>query len=118
MFSEAVMTEHKMKLIKAKEENNVENVIEVLLSLRVNALQISPEQRRSLVAELIWNDMFLISKQGNNNFVLDLLNIKSHGLKHAICALISVIASTPHGVEYLIQKGMTICEKVITILKD
>jgi len=33
LFSEAVMTEHKMKLIKAKDENNVENVIEVLLSL-------------------------------------------------------------------------------------
>jgi len=39
----------------------VENVIEVLLSLRVNALQISPEMRRSLVAELIKNDMFLIT---------------------------------------------------------
>ena len=39
------MTEHKVKLIRAKDENNVENVIEVLLSLRVNALQISPEQR-------------------------------------------------------------------------
>jgi len=43
LFSEAIMSEHKMKLIKAKEENNVENVIEVLLSLRVNTLQISPE---------------------------------------------------------------------------
>jgi len=107
-----------MKLIKAKDENNVENIIEVLLSLRVNALQISPEQRRSLVAELIWNDMFLITKQQNNNFVLDLLKIKSHGLKHAICALVSVIASTPQGVNYLIEKGMTICEEVISILKD
>jgi len=27
------MSEHKMKLIKAKDENNVENIIEVLLSL-------------------------------------------------------------------------------------
>ncbi len=102
LFSEAVMTEHKIKLIKAKEDNNVENVIEVLLSLRVNALQISPEQRRALVTELIRNDMFLIKKNGDNSFVLDLLAIKSHGLKHAICALISVIASTPQGVEYLI----------------
>lgn len=38
LFSESIMSEHKMKLIKAKEENNVENIIEVLLSLRVNAL--------------------------------------------------------------------------------
>jgi len=62
--------------------------------------------------------MFLITKQGNNGFVLDLLKIKSHGLKHAICALISVIASTPHGVMYLIEKGMSICEEVISILKE
>lgn len=32
---------------------------------------------------------------------MDLLNIASHGLKHAICALISVIASTIKGVDYL-----------------
>jgi len=62
--------------------------------------------------------MFLISKNSNNSFVLDLLNINSHGLKHAICALISVIASTPHGVDYLIGRGFDICEKVISILKD
>ena len=38
LFSEAVLNEHKNKLIKAKDDNNVENIIEVLLSLRVNAL--------------------------------------------------------------------------------
>ena len=101
-----------------KDENNVENVIEVLLSLRVNALQISPEQRRALVTELIRNDMFMINKNNDNSFVLDLLNIKSHGLKHAICALISVIASTPQGVDYLITKDKEILIKCIEILKN
>ena len=62
--------------------------------------------------------MFLISQNGNNSFVIDLLNIKSHGLKHAICALISVIASTPQGVEYLIEKSTDILDKTISILKD
>lgn len=62
--------------------------------------------------------MFLITKNGDNSFVLDLLTIKSHGLKHAICALISVIASTPHGVEYLVTKGSEILDKCITILKE
>ena len=71
-----------------------------------------------MVAELIRNDMFLISQNGNNSFVIDLLNIKSHGLKHAICALISVIASTPQGVEYLIEKSTDILDKTIAILKD
>lgn len=62
--------------------------------------------------------MFQITKNGNNDFVLDLLNIKSHSLKHAICALISVIASTPQGVEYLTEKGTNLLEKCIAILKD
>lgn len=38
LFSEAVMNEHKNKLIQAKVENNYKNIVEVLLSLRVNAL--------------------------------------------------------------------------------
>jgi hypothetical protein len=35
-------------------------MIEVLLSLRVNALQIAPELRKNLVYELIRNDVFNI----------------------------------------------------------
>ena len=112
------MSEHKNKLIKAKDESNIENIIEVLLSLRVNALQISPELRRNLVNELIKNDMFLITYNKSNAFVMDLLNINSHGLKHAICALISVIASTVKGVEYLTQIDLAVPSKVIEILKE
>ena len=41
-------------------EGQTDNIIEVLLSLRVNALQISPELRINLVNELIKNDIFLI----------------------------------------------------------
>jgi len=99
----------------------VENIIEVLLSLRVNALQISPELRRNLVNELIKNDMFLITQNKNMSFIMDLLNINTanaHGLKHAICALISVIASTIKGVDYLTQIDLSIAEKVIEILKE
>lgn len=57
-----VLSDHKQKLLKAKEvDNNVENIIEVLLSLRVHALQISPELRRHLVTELIKSDIFFIT---------------------------------------------------------
>ena len=38
LFSEAVMAEHKEKLVQAKLQGNIKGVIEVLLSLRVNAL--------------------------------------------------------------------------------
>ena len=39
---------------------------------------------------------------------MDLLSISSHGLKHAICALISVFASTVKGVDYLTQVDLAI----------
>lgn len=68
------MMEHKKKLNKAKEEKNTENIIEVLLSLRVNALQISPELRKNLVYELIRNDILNIEETKKNTFVLDVSN--------------------------------------------
>lgn len=58
LFSEAVMTEHKQKFIQAHKDNDHKAIVEVLLSLRVNALQISPELRKNLVYELIRNDIF------------------------------------------------------------
>lgn len=67
---------------------------------------------------MIKNDIFQITKKESNEFVIELLSIDSHGLKHAICALISVIASTPQGVEYLIQNDTDIAKRTIEILKD
>eukprot|EP00826_Nyctotherus_ovalis_P048142 TRINITY_DN5637_c0_g2_i4.p4 TRINITY_DN5637_c0_g2~~TRINITY_DN5637_c0_g2_i4.p4 ORF type:complete len:304 (-),score=130.50 TRINITY_DN5637_c0_g2_i4:518-1429(-) len=118
LFSEAVMQEHKKKLIDAKNENNLENIIEVLLSLRVNALQVSPELRKNLVCELIRNDIFLISGKKSNSFALELLAISSHALKHALCALVSVIVSTPKGVEYIVENGTGILQRIIDVLKE
>ena len=103
MFSEAVMNEHKNKLISAKVENNCKAIIEVLLSLRVNALQISPELRKNLVYELIRNDVFLLTTRVKNQFLMDLLDWNHKGLRHALLALVSVIVSTLKGVEYLVS---------------
>jgi len=55
------MQEHKSKLYQNLNEKNVDGLIEVLLSLRVNALQIAPELRKDLVYELIKNDIFNIA---------------------------------------------------------
>ena len=73
LFSENVLQEHKNRIIRAKSEGNIENIIEVLLSLRVNALQISPELRRNLVTELIRNDIFLITQNQSCKFLMDLI---------------------------------------------
>jgi len=97
-----VLQDHKNRIVRAKGENNIETVIEVLLSLRVNALQISPELRRNLITELIRNDIFFVKQNGNFKFLSELLQIEQAGLKHAVCAMMSVVASTVHGVEYLL----------------
>ncbi len=111
------MIEHKKKLIKAKEDKNNENIIEVLLSLRVNALQISPDLRKNLVYELIRNDILNIEESKENTFVLDLLSVHAYNLRHATLSLISIIAATYKGVEYLLSNSSSILEKIIEIMK-
>lgn len=95
------MQEHKTKLMKHYQERNQDGMIEVLLSLRVNALQIAPELRKNLVYELIRNDIFNIEASEKFDFVISILELNNQSLKHAICSLISVISSTLRGVEYL-----------------
>jgi len=90
-MNQQVMLDHKKKLISAKEEKNNENIIEVLLSLRVNALQISPELRKNLVYELIRNDVLNIEEAKESSFILDLLNVHAYNLKHATCRLFRLL---------------------------
>lgn len=117
IMNQAVMIEHKKKLNKAKDDKNNENIIEVLLSLRVNALQISPELRKNLVYELIRNDILNIEESKDNNFVLDLLSYHAYNLRHATLSLISIIAATYKGVEYLMSSGSGVVEKILEIMK-
>ena len=49
--------------------------------------------------------MLKIHADGTLTFVMNLLAMQSHGLKHALSALISVIASTPEGIQYVTQTG-------------
>ena len=82
------MQEHKSKLFQNFQEKNIDGMIEVLLSLRVNALQIAPELRKNLVYELIRNDIFNIENSEKFDFVISLLDINNSSLKHAITSLI------------------------------
>ena len=119
MITEAVMQEHKTKLIANYQEKNVDGIIEVLLSLRVNALQIAPELRKNLVYELIRNDIFLIEENDSFEFLISILDINNNSLKHAITSLISVISSTLRGVEYLISKNrMVVIDRVVKVFNS
>lgn len=105
--------------MKYYKENNIESLVEVLLSLWVNALQIAPELRKNLVYELIWNDIFNIESDNSFKMVSKILSIENSSLKHAITSLISVISSTLKGVEYLtMNKNMIVIKSIIKILKS
>ena len=110
------MSEHKQRLIQAKMSNDTHSIIEVLLSLRVNALQIAPELRKNLVYEIIRNDVFLLNSRAKNQFLLELLAIDLPSLRHALLSLISIVASTLKGVEYLLVNDQMIITTLIQIL--
>ena len=119
LLSETVMQEHKQKFLKNLKDDNIELLVEVLLSLRVNALQIAPELRKNLVYELIRNDIFNIESNCDFSIVTKILKIDNSSLKHAITSLISVITSTLKGVEYLtFNNNMEIIRQIIVILKS
>lgn len=61
-ISESVIKDHKQKLEQHFKDKYIEGIIEILLSLRVNALQIAPELRKTLVEELIRRDIFKIAQ--------------------------------------------------------
>lgn len=118
LITETVMQEHKTKFLRHLRENNVDSLVEVLLSLRVNALQIAPELRKNLVYELIRNDIFNIESDNSFAVVMKILTIDNGSLRHAITSLISVIASTLKGVEYITHNGdMSLVRSVIKILR-
>ena len=54
---------------------------------------------------------------------MDLLSMQSHGLKHALSALVSVIASTPQGIEYLTQMApnktdLSLIERIVELVQQ
>ena len=59
-----------------------------------------------------------IEESKENNFILDLLSYHTYNLRHAALSLISIIAATYKGVEYLMSNTSTILEKIIEIMKS
>ena len=113
LFSESIMVEHKNKLIQAKVEGDLKGMVEVLLSIRVNALQISPELRKNLVYELIRNDILLLNTNVQNQFYLEIMDIDTPGSRYGALSLLSILVSTLKGIEYVLTNGKSILVKLI-----
>ena len=113
----AIIEEHKKKLKAALETNKKEDIIEVLLSLRVNALQTNPELRVFFVDDLIKYDILNITEPKSNQTVIDILNNREYNVRNALLSLISIIVSKYEGIQYIVSQGDQIIKKVIQIMK-
>ena len=111
-----VFFEHQNKLDRFVAAKNIDGICEVLLSFRVNALQIAPELRKNLVYELIRNDLFKIEETDRFDFLLSLLENNSPKLRYAIIPLVSIVCSTLRGVEYITtKKNMAVINRIVKV---
>ena len=117
LINKEIIIEHKNNLSIAKKEQNNIRIMEILLSLRLNALQTNPDLRKNLLDELIKNDILFINENKNNYFINDLLRIHSYQIRHSILSVLSIIASTYNGVNYLLSNNYDILIKIIEIMK-
>lgn len=122
-YLDALVAEHKNSLLKLKEEKggyalHVDKVIDICLSLRVNALQQAPEMRHAYVQALVRGNALVLNQTAD--ILKDLFFVPSHPLKHALCSLLSLFASTAQGVRYLTKgfEDFTALEKLMDVLKD
>ena len=113
----AIIEEHKKKFKSALESKNKHDIIEVLLSLRVNALQTNPDLRTNFVDDLIKYDILNITEPKSNQTVIDILNNQVYNIRNAMMSIISIIVSKFEGVQYIISQGEQIIKKIILIMK-
>ena len=117
LINGTIIEEHKKKLKISIENNKKEDIIEVLLSLRVNALQTNPELRANFVDDLIKYDILDITEKKSNQTVIDILNNQEYNIRNALLSIISIIVSKYEGIQYIISQGEQIIKKVIQIMK-
>ena len=113
----AIIEEHKKKFKSALESKNKHDIIEVLLSLRVNGLQTNPDLRTNFVDDLIKYDILNITEPKSNQTVIDILNNQEYNIRNAMMSIISIIVSKFEGVQYIISQGEQIIKKIILIMK-
>ena len=113
----AIIEEHKKKFKSALESKNKHDIIEVLLSLRVNALQTNPDLRTNFVDDLIKYDILNITEPKSSQTVIDILNNQEYNIRNAMMSIISIIVSKFEGVQYIISQGEQIIKKIILIMK-
>ena len=117
LINEGIILEHKNILSNAKKSQDNIKIMETLLSLRLNALQTNPDFRKDFINELIKTDILFIKENQNNYFINELLDIHSYQIRHSILTVLSIIASTYEGVNYLLTHNNDILIKVIEIMK-
>ena len=117
LINGAIIEEHKKKFKTALDNNNKQDIIEVLLSLRVNALQTNPDLRGNFVDDLIKYDILNITETKSNQTVINILSNQEYNIRNAMLSVLSIIVSKSEGIEYIVSQGEQIIKKVIQIMK-
>lgn len=117
VINDAILEEHKKQLIKSISQSENDNILQILLSLKINALQTAPDFRKKWIKILIQKDPFNLASTDKNKIVLNLLSHPQLNIRQATVALLSVIVSSFDGINYICQNGSEIGEKVFEMLK-
>lgn len=80
--------------------SNPDQLNEALLNIRINALEVNPKSRRTLLEAIIATDLLSIT-EGKGGTLTKLLSMNDFRLKYGLYAFMSVIASHEIGIEYL-----------------
>jgi hypothetical protein len=106
----------KNNLINAVANENADHLADALLDIRVRAMQTQPSMRKDLIRQLVMGDILGIQGQTKFELVLKILQNEKGPVRHAISALLSVIASTLEGISYLtLNNQFDLVEHVIKV---
>lgn len=102
LYADKVIQDLKKELQDSATKSVDEGIINSLISLRVNALQVSQEYRDDMIKAWIKNDILNIQKDGDHDYALKIMDNNDSRVVQNITSLISYIASTKEGIDYLL----------------
>lgn len=118
LYDDQLITKYKTQLNDEIQKNHDDGIVESIIALRVNAMQISPELRKNMIHAFAKNDILHIVKDGNFEFTNHLLHSTNLIIVQNIASLISIIASSKEGIDYLVPNGIHgLVESIIKVTK-
>jgi hypothetical protein len=86
LVNQAILLEHRKRLLKGFADKNDEVTLETLLTLRLYGIEMKAQEfKRSYINEIIKNDLLLTSEHGDK-FMINVLDISNYSIKQTFLA--------------------------------